>query len=243
MTTDSLRSGPGANGRTSRDRARLPVRAHLPACGAAAASGVPVLDVVVPVYNEGEGPPPLRPAPPRPPLPHLPVRLPHHRRGQRVHRFHPRRRCRARGGAARGAVRAAGGEGARAGAAYRLVGVRRPGPRLHGRRPLHRPQRPAPAGRPADLRPLRPGHRLAARTECAGGARVEAGVHLARLQPHPALLPRRRIQRRPVRVQGGPQRGGRAAAADGGGQRLVLRHRAAGPRRAGPALAYPRGAR
>ncbi|CAM5506505.1 glycosyltransferase [Streptomyces microflavus] len=52
MTTDSLRSGPGANGRTSRDRARLPVRAHLPACGAAAASGVPVLDVVVPVYNE-----------------------------------------------------------------------------------------------------------------------------------------------------------------------------------------------
>ncbi|MFB6652228.1 glycosyltransferase [Streptomyces microflavus] len=52
MTTDSLRSGPGANGRTSGDRARLPVREHLPACGPAAASGVPVLDVVVPVYNE-----------------------------------------------------------------------------------------------------------------------------------------------------------------------------------------------
>ncbi|MGW1663963.1 glycosyltransferase [Streptomyces microflavus] len=52
MTTDSLRSGPGVNGRTSGDRARLPVREHLPACGPAAASGVPVLDVVVPVYNE-----------------------------------------------------------------------------------------------------------------------------------------------------------------------------------------------
>ncbi|MEW2065890.1 bifunctional glycosyltransferase family 2/GtrA family protein [Streptomyces sp. NPDC007346] len=92
MTTDSLRSGPGANGRSSptgptgptgpkgtngrdsqdsrdrrdsqdsRDRrdsrdssepgtGRLPVREHLPA-GPVTASRVPVLDVVVPVYNE-----------------------------------------------------------------------------------------------------------------------------------------------------------------------------------------------
>lgn len=52
MTTDSLRSGPGTHGRNDRDGGRLPVRAHLPVCGPAPASGVPVLDVVVPVYNE-----------------------------------------------------------------------------------------------------------------------------------------------------------------------------------------------
>lgn len=70
MTTDSLRSGPGATGRSSRDgrhgarppvrehlpavrhSARLPVREHLPARAPATAAGVPVLDVVIPVYNE-----------------------------------------------------------------------------------------------------------------------------------------------------------------------------------------------
>ncbi|MFD3740347.1 glycosyltransferase [Streptomyces sp. NPDC058629] len=56
-TTDSLRSGPGADGRSSGNRGdsgggRLPVREHLPAGPAAAPSAVPVLDVVVPVYNE-----------------------------------------------------------------------------------------------------------------------------------------------------------------------------------------------
>ncbi|MGW1293173.1 glycosyltransferase [Streptomyces sp. NPDC002533] len=63
MTTDSsLRSGPGTTGRSSRDgmgggdgrdHGRLPGREHLPARQpAAAAPAVPVLDVVVPVYNE-----------------------------------------------------------------------------------------------------------------------------------------------------------------------------------------------
>ncbi|WP_432022977.1 glycosyltransferase [Streptomyces parvus] len=68
MTTDSsLRSGPGTTGRRSSSRdggdggdggdgrahGRLPGREHLPARQpAAAASAVPVLDVVVPVYNE-----------------------------------------------------------------------------------------------------------------------------------------------------------------------------------------------
>ncbi|MFD5984569.1 glycosyltransferase [Streptomyces cyaneofuscatus] len=57
-TTDSLRSGPGpgpgpgADGRSTSGRStsggHLPVREHLPA----ARSAVPVLDVVVPVYNE-----------------------------------------------------------------------------------------------------------------------------------------------------------------------------------------------
>ena len=80
----------------------------------------------------------------------------------------------------------------------------RAGARLHGRRPLHRPQRPAAAGRPADLRPLRPGHRLAAGPQLAGGAGPEAGVHLARVQPHPARLAGRPVLRRPVRLQGDP---------------------------------------
>ncbi|MGW6287852.1 glycosyltransferase [Streptomyces sp. NPDC055107] len=57
MTTDSLRSGPGTTGRSSGDGgpgAPLPDREHLPARVPAtvAADGVPVLDVVVPVYNE-----------------------------------------------------------------------------------------------------------------------------------------------------------------------------------------------
>ncbi|WP_415957229.1 glycosyltransferase [Streptomyces sp. 021-4] len=63
-TTDSLRSGPGpgpdpgpgAHGRSADGRStsggHLPVREHLPAGSAAAPSAVPVLDVVVPVYNE-----------------------------------------------------------------------------------------------------------------------------------------------------------------------------------------------
>ncbi|WP_326704666.1 bifunctional glycosyltransferase family 2/GtrA family protein [Streptomyces cyaneofuscatus] len=58
-TTDSLRSGPGpgpgpgpgADGRST-SGGHLPVREHLPAGSAAAPSAVPVLDVVVPVYNE-----------------------------------------------------------------------------------------------------------------------------------------------------------------------------------------------
>ncbi|MGW1434428.1 glycosyltransferase [Streptomyces griseus] len=62
MTTDSsLRSGPGTTGRRSISRHggdggadhRLPGREHLPARQpVAAAAAVPVLDVVVPVYNE-----------------------------------------------------------------------------------------------------------------------------------------------------------------------------------------------
>ncbi|WNF28137.1 bifunctional glycosyltransferase family 2/GtrA family protein [Streptomyces sp. C11-1] len=53
MTTDSLRSGPLADG--SRERGGgLPLREHLPAGPDPAACGVPVLDVAVPVFNEEE---------------------------------------------------------------------------------------------------------------------------------------------------------------------------------------------
>ncbi|MFD3972983.1 glycosyltransferase [Streptomyces cyaneofuscatus] len=56
-TTDSLRSGPGPDGRRSANRGRLPGREHLPAWQTAPAASavpvpVPVLDVVVPVHNE-----------------------------------------------------------------------------------------------------------------------------------------------------------------------------------------------
>ena len=58
---------------------------------------------------------------------------------------------------------------------------------LHGRRPVDRPGRAGAAGRAADLRALRPGHRHPARPRLTGGARRQARVHLALLQPDPAL--------------------------------------------------------
>ncbi len=57
------------------------------------------------------------------------------------------------------------------------------GPRLHGRRPLDRPRRPAPAGGAAALRPQRPGHRQPAGPIGARRPRPPARDHLARLQP------------------------------------------------------------
>ncbi len=62
--------------------------------------------------------------------------------------------------------------------------VRRRRARLHGRRPVHRPQRAAAAGRAADLRPLRPGDRhpavAAARASSAGAKRevISRGYNL-----------------------------------------------------------------
>ncbi len=183
----------------------------------------------------------MRAPAPRAPGPHVPVRIPDHRRRQREHRPHARNRRPARARAARGDLRTAGAEGARAGPARRLGAFRRAGPRLHGRRSLHRPQGPAPAGRPADLGPLRPRHRLPARGRFAGRARAEARVRLAYVQPDPPFLPRRPLLRRAVRVQGDTGRRRRAAAADGRGHRVVLRHRDARARRT-RRTAHPRGA-
>ena len=75
---------------------------------------------------------------------------------------------------------AAGAQGPRPGPARGLVGQRRAGRRLHGRRPVHGPARAAAAGRAAAVRAQRPGHRHAAGPRRAGGARPQARVHLAR---------------------------------------------------------------
>ena len=77
--------------------------------------------------------------------------------------------------------------------------------RLHGRRPLHRPRRPAAAGRAADLGPLRPRDRHPAGPRLAGRARPEAGGHLARLQPAAARHAAGPVLRRAVRLQGDPR--------------------------------------
>ena len=94
--------------------------------------------------------------------------------------------------------------------------------------------------------PLISGHSdLAIGSRLARSSRVvrgrQAGVHLAGVQPDPARLARRAVLRRAVRVQGDTGRCRAAAAADGRGHRVVLRHRDAGARRARRA-ADPRGA-
>ena len=101
---------------------------------------------------------------------------------------------------------AAGAEGPRPRAARGVVDVRRPGARVHGRRPVDRPRRARPARRAADLRPLGPRHRDPAGPRRAGGARPQARDHLALLQPDPEIHARRRVLRRAVRLQGGPRR-------------------------------------
>ena len=70
------------------------------------------------------------------------------------------------------------------------------------------------------------GSRLSPSLACR--ARGQAGVHLAELQPAPASGAASPVQRRPVRVQGDPQGRRARAAPAGGGQRVVLRHRAPG---------------
>ena len=110
-----------------------------------------VLDVVVPVYNEETD------------LPRcvrrlhahlsagLPLLLPDHGRRQRQHGPHLAVAQELARELPCVRVRAPGPEGPRPRAGRRLVGLRRPGARLHGRRPVDRPRRAAPAGRPADL--------------------------------------------------------------------------------------------
>ena len=126
-------------------------------------------------------------------------------------------------------------------APHRLVGEPRRRRRLHGRRPVDRPRRAAPARRAAALRPQRRRHRHPARVERPCRARPEARADLARLQPAAPHDAPRRVLRRAVRVQGDPRRRRPCAAPAGRGPGLVLRHRAARARRAQRA-AHPRGA-
>ena len=118
---------------------------------------------------------------------------------------------------------------------------RRRGRRLHGRRPLDRPRRAAPAGRAARLRATptsrsAPGSRRA-RTVARGPKRE---LISRALQPDPARRSRDPVPRRAVRLQGGPRRRRAGAAARDRGRRLVLRHRAPAARRA-QRPAHPRG--
>ena len=168
--------------------------------------------------------------------------VPHHGRRQREHRRHAADREPAGGRNPGRRGRAPAREGPRTGAARGLVGVGRLRARLHGRGPVHRSRRAAAVDRPAGVRALRPRHRHPPAPRVPGGARPEARVHLAQLQPDAAARPAGPLLRRPVRVQGHPPGGRRAPAAARRGQRLVLRHRVAGARRA-RWPADPRGAR
>ena len=113
--------------------------------------------------------------------------------------------------------------------------------RLHGRRPLDRPRRAASSRRAARDRPQRRRHRHAPGAGLAGRARPEARGDLARLQPAPPHDVAERVLRRPVRLQGDPDRRRAHPAARRRGPELVLRHRAARARGAGRAP-DPRGA-
>ncbi|GAA4967432.1 hypothetical protein GCM10023238_39170 [Streptomyces heliomycini] len=186
--------------RTDSSPGTLPAREHLPAAGA----GTPVLDVVIPVYNEEKD---LKPCVRRL-HEHLTRTFPYafritiadnastdgtpHVAGRLAERF-PR-------------VRSVRLEQKGRGRALRTVwsASDAPVPRLHGRGPVHRPQRAAPAGRPADLRPLRPRHRLPAEPQLTRGAGRQTGVHQPLVQPDPARLAAGPLLRRAVRVQGDP---------------------------------------
>ena len=95
-----------------------------------------------------------------------------------------------------------------------------------------RPRRPAAPRRPAGERAQRPRHRQPPGARLAGRPRTQARVHLAVLQRAAPRDPAHPLQRRPVRLQGDPGRRGARGVAAHAGRRLVLRHRDAGHRRA-----------
>ena len=85
-------------------------------------------------------------------------------------------------------------------------------------------------------------HRHPARAWRTCHARFPARVHLPDVQPPAASRPQIPLQRRAVRLQGGPPRRRGGVAPSDQGRGVVLRHRAARPRRASRA-ADPRGSR
>ena len=205
------------------------------------AAAAPDVEIVVPVYNEAAGLEQSVRRLHRFLTDGFPFTLADRHRRQRVGRRDAGDRPPARAPAAERPPPAARAEGPRPRAARGLVGEPGEGRDLHGRRPLDRPARTAPAGRAADVRPFRPRHRHPPRPQLAGRARPQARVHLPRLQPHPAHPAAREVQRRAVWLQGRAPR--RDRQPDGRRRRsgLVLRHRAAGAR-AATRPADPRGA-
>ena len=129
----------------------------------------PVLDVVVPVYNEEadlepsvrrlHAPPAPRSSPTRSGSrsPTTPAPTPPRDRG-------PARRASSRTSRRSGSTEKGRGRALRA----VVAALRRAGARLLRRRPVDRPRRAAPAGRPADLRALRPRDRHPARPAARG---------------------------------------------------------------------------
>ena len=168
----------------------------------AATTDGPVLDVVVPVHNEEAD----LAASVRRLHDHL-VRRSRGRSGSRS----PTTRAPTAPGGSPGARRDPAGVGvhlAEKGAGRALQRVwssPTPGARLHGRRPLHRPQRPAAPRRTADVRPLR--RRSAPGSPgLAGRARPQARAHLPATTSCCAGTLRRPVLRRAVRLQGDPRR-------------------------------------
>ena len=145
--------------------------------------GVPVLDVVVPVYNEQGRPCELGASAAPLSATTLSVRGPNHDRRQRQYRRHPADRRATGRGTDRRACGAAGAEGPRTRSARRVEHLGRAGAGLHGCRLVHRPRGAGPVGGSADFRPFRPRDRLPAGPRLAGGARRQAGGDLALLQP------------------------------------------------------------
>ena len=190
----------------------------------------PSVEVVVPVFNEQAAL--ERSDPQAAPLPErrAAVLLADRHRRQREHRRDARHRRGARARAARGRGPAPGAQGPRARPARGLVAQRRARALLHGRRPVDRPARPAPARGAAAVGPQRRRHRHAPGALGARRARPQARAHLALLQPPAAHRAARALLRRAVRLQGRDGDGGPAPARRGPRRRLVLRHRAAGAR-------------
>ena len=92
------------------------------------------------------------------------------------------------------------------------------------------------------LETARPRDRLPPRPRRHGDTRGKARADLSLLQPVAAHAPRRRLLRRPMRLQGRAARGDPGAAARRRGRQLVLRHRAPLCRPA-QRVRHPRGSR
>ena len=143
------------------------------------------------------------------------VHLPDHHRRQRQHRRH-RRWSRTGSRHEYDEVRAVFLPEKGRGRALKQVwsASRLAGPRLHGRRPVHGPQRPAAAGRAAAVGPLGPGDRQPADPRLPDAARARSGRSSRAATTCCCAARCGPVLRRAVRLQGDPlRRRPRAAAA------------------------------